>query len=285
MKNSEKNIALERIKLLMRYSTKETYTENLNKINEQETGYTMQLDRQYGDPDWVEKKSQERFKAQQEEIARTYPNYCKYKEKTVIPRKNEYGLKGKDAIVPQCCAYSMPGEGCDSYKKLKKTTLAGTNYSFLEKEKANYEAYILLPISAQTIWFYDSPQDYINSLETLFDNLTPKEQALIDKELVLRQLAELIPRGSVRGFVNGGITYNATVCFSPLIVNKYFEFIGFKGYQNNKGEFYEYPVQKDERTEYQKFIDDWGTVLQITLAVFPPLRAKCNRNKRHLPAP
>ena len=58
MTKSQKKLIADRVRLLISYSLEKTLTENKEKLKEQTIGYDFQLDRTYGDPEWVEKEEQ-----------------------------------------------------------------------------------------------------------------------------------------------------------------------------------------------------------------------------------
>lgn len=234
----------DRIMLLMTYSPQKTLFENLSEQTfKGEGGF------------FIDKKEREKeletVKKREDDIEKkdTYPNYCKYPNKTVIPTENEYGLKGINAIPDGFCAYSQPTPWCKPSKSPKEKT-----------------SYIILPKDTE-IEFFNDFIDISDSVDEFWNKFSSKEKKLMKKKEIIQKFTELIPFGTVKGFTIGPSVYEPHMCHSKLIINSSPEFMSFGGYKNSEGVKYLSPTQKDERTPRQKFVDQWGTTLQWTTII------------------
>ena len=272
MTKSQKKLIADRVRLLISYSLEKTLTENKEKLKEQTIGYDFQLDRTYGDPEWVEKEEQKRIeKAKVTYPNVTYPNYCSAKEKAVplSGYKNEYGLEGSDALLQGFCIYRQPYPNCKLPEK-KMIQFVGTQWRVYIKEGEKPPiASILLPQNAK-IEFYDSLAEVSNSFDFFLKSLKPEELKILDQKLALKLFTSIIPMGTVRNFTIGATTYNAYICYTFPPSGR-IDFMGFLGYKNEKGELYESPIRPDEREPYQKIIDEWGTIVQWTAVILTAL--------------
>jgi hypothetical protein len=72
------------------------------------------------------------------------------------------------------------------------------------------------------------------------------------------QLAKLLPTGSIREFRIGDDYYTATIGYN-LTKNQ----LIFAGFKNQDGDAYISPDPDDYKSEWEKFLDDYGTLFQV----------------------
>lgn len=72
------------------------------------------------------------------------------------------------------------------------------------------------------------------------------------------QLAKILPAGSIREFRIGDDYYTATIGYN-LTKNQ----LIFAGYKNQDGDAYISPDPDDYKSEWEKFLDDYGTLFQV----------------------
>ena len=72
------------------------------------------------------------------------------------------------------------------------------------------------------------------------------------------QLAKILPTGSIREFRIGDDYYVATIGYN-LTKNQ----LIFRGYKNQDGDAYISPNPEDFKSEWEKFLDDYGTLFQV----------------------
>jgi hypothetical protein len=156
-----------------------------------------------------------------------YPNYCKYPKNAVLPTKNSVGVSGEEALIEGFCFYP-PG--------------------------------IYIPVDSE-IRFWD-----IESISSAVDNHLKKQVKKSyreDKDELIRNFSNILPIGSVASFIVGGSTYNTWVTRpsgSPL-----WSFRGY--YRSGDNKPYQSPKWVDSRTNYQRFVDDYGFAIQIAAAL------------------
>jgi hypothetical protein len=156
-----------------------------------------------------------------------YPNYCRYPKNAVLPTKNSAGVSGEEALIEGFCFYS-PG--------------------------------IYIPVDSE-IRFWD-----IDSISSAVDKHLKKQvkkKYREDKDELIRNFSRILPIGSVASFMVGGSEYNTWVTKpsgSPV-----WEFKGY--YRSEDRKPYQPPKWVDSRTNYQRFVDEYGFAIQIAAAV------------------
>ena len=217
--------------LMMNYDSSKTLGENIEKIKEQSSviGAPAYVNRETSQ----DREDREREKA--EKIKRTYPNYCKYPKMAV---------KGFENLIPNYCYYQSPSE----YSRERK--IVG----------------LWLPYDAE-VRFWDIPT--LNSfVEQTWNNWhnSGKIKGMTKNELI-KNFSEIFPVDTVRGFDFSGQTYRTVIVFDKKEFQENKKWM-FKGYFRKGDDLeYEEPVWVDTRTDYQKFIDNWGTTLQWSAVV------------------
>jgi|694.fasta_scaffold14748_2 hypothetical protein len=83
------------------------------------------------------------------------------------------------------------------------------------------------------------------------------------------QLAKLLPAGSIRDFRIGDDYYVATIGYN-LTKNQ----LIFAGFKNQDGDAYISPNPEDFKSEWQKFLDEYGTIYQIVGSILVVLVAE-----------
>jgi hypothetical protein len=243
-------------------------------IFEQTTSYERQLEKQYGDPDWIESQAKQRKDSKlkyestkcsiKEEFQDTYPSCCKYKNIAVSP-------EGGNEFLP---FDEENGRGFCNYK-------TGRGYT------------MIFPADATLI--FSNPTIRMNIVESLVNkfnendyfNLLRRNQGLTNYKLEF----------NLRTYVNDGIEYSqarykALVDFFTEIVLKQFpensivkvklpsgrdyypslniikdKEIFFDWFYDVDGKIYEMAELKDSRSGYQKFIDEWGTWIMLAASI------------------
>ncbi len=204
--------------------------------------------------------NQERVAA--EEKSKTYPNYCKYPDKTFsypdacgailddgIPiLKGSVGTAKEKAEIKNFCVYGMPS----------------TNPGGM--------ASLILPKDTECIFLNEaSLQSTIKRMSTKY---TEYYKTVQDVELLAENLVQILPINSVSHFILEGITYVAVIELSDdpgggakgHFVDSSWNLWYFKGYYPKIGDKYGEPFQylkcTDTRTTRQKVIDDYGWLIQ-----------------------
>lgn len=224
-----------RINLLMNYDLSKTINENVNRLKEQFSTADMEdWEKEYSEKEnqrnqsSIQKKYEDKVKA-------TYPNYCSNPKKAV---------KGYENLIPNYCYYQSPSE----YST--KTKVVG----------------LWLPYDAE-IRFWDIPT--LNSfVEQTWNNWHNSGKIKgMTKDSLIKNFSEIFPLDTVRGFDFSGQTYRTVIVFDKKEFQEDKKWM-FKGYFRKGDELeYEEPVWVDTRTDYQKFIDNWGTTLQWSAVI------------------
>lgn len=167
-----------------------------------------------------------------------YPNYCKYPDKAVNPPNigEQSGLITTDEGV-KYCYYPVP------------TTQGGGTIGGMH-----------IPADA-TLSFWGDLEDYNRVI-----NEHMKDYPNDNLEIFQEMITDIFPPGTVGGIGNdtNGFIYK------PVITRLNSEgTLGwkFKGFYNKNGKPYIQPKWEDPRNDYQKFVDDWGFILQMTAVV------------------
>lgn len=160
-----------------------------------------------------------------------YPSWCRYPDMAILPGKNKVGLSGEDALIKNYCYYPAPIP--NTYEG--KTTG------------------IFIPQDAE-IRFFDS--EIINHNVKIFEKKYKETEDGLTKNFI-----NIFPLGSVQSFKNlSGDTYIPRVQY--VDEKRAWMFTGY--FRTSDRKPYEQPSFVDTRNKYQKFIDEWGTVLQFS---------------------
>jgi hypothetical protein len=217
---------LERVLLLMKYDNKETLSENYYNIYEQQIGYDSYLDRESNKEDTTDRSGE-------------YPNYCSSPDKAIMPPDNPEGASGKDALIPGFCYYRVT-------------------------EKGGY----FLPQDAK-IEFWDDAGIY-----EVIDNWV-KKYPKQDPEITYDWMSRVSSPGAVRSFEYAGKTYQTMVKWTrdgvyPDYDAKYgatnWAWNGFAYGPEGSRTYYEQPKWVDRRGEWDKFTDEWGTIVSLAIS-------------------
>lgn len=244
--------SLNRIKLLMKYDSKQTLSENLSRIKEQSVvgaaNYGGVIDQKY---------------TEEKEDKNKYPNYCSSKDRAISLTgfKNEAGLEGSEALPKEFCIYKQPYPNC-KLPGIEVTQLQGTKgFKVATKEKPKPKAAYLLLHKDAKIKFFDQTNIQEN-FRIFLENFSTQEIQKMNLEYTFNQFVRILPLGSVCQWSFGGSNYLPYMCYTPMEPNGTFEFMGFKGYINQNNEVYVNPIKPDEREPWERVIDDYGTMLQ-----------------------
>lgn len=231
---NEGQLLISRVKLLMGYDMSKTLNENVQTILEQpDSRFDTQTTKD------IIKKGEEQLKQRQaQEESNKYPNWCKYPDKTLPYPKNPEGAEGDDAIL--------------------KTT-GGTRFCLYQSPSRTQEGKIeSIPIPENSeIVFWSIPEI------SRFVDLLTKKYPKTDKELTISNLSAILPVDTVQGFYVGDDYY------SSYITRKSDTNIWKFGYYRNSKTKKPYtpPEWVDERSDYQRFVDDYGFAIQIAAAL------------------
>jgi hypothetical protein len=179
--------------------------------------------------DW-EKEEKDSENAKKEKEENDWKLGCKYPDKALLPPKNEAGVEGKDALIDGFCFYPSPG----------KNGISG----------------IYIPKDSKIDWW---TVDLISFAVDQHLEKYPDE----DRKLLIQNFSDIFPLGTVFNFYVGENRYTTRISLNSttgLWEFKYFYRIG-----DNK--IYEPPIWVDNRTSYQKFVDEYGFAVQMTAAL------------------
>lgn len=233
-----------RVLLLMNYSLDKTSTENKKHLKEQMMSKSEELQKSTEYP-----KALQKIKEKEEEEYRIEATTgCPYPDRAIVPPRT---LAGKRGILQCCCYYPIPGVG-----KENKGTIQG----------------MYIPRDSK-IQFFEDISDY-EDLGNWYIGEWKKEGYEINKDWLDEQLAETFPLGTVRRITITGTTYGAFVKRTKIPSNGVFESFYFIGYFSDKDKK-PFPQNfiEDDRNQYQKFIDEWGWVIQWTTAIVTAIGA------------
>jgi len=236
-----------RILLLMKYSLEKTLTENKKHLNEQlptmSKADELQKAQEY--PEALQ-KTKER---EEEEYRKQATADCPYPDKALVPPKT---MAGNSGILQCCCYYAVPGIGIENKGKIHG---------------------MYIPRDSK-IEFWDELSDYERA-SNWYRGLWKEKGFDISQDWTDEQVAETFPVGTVKRIINSnGTSYGAWVRRSPEPTNGIFEKFYFIGYFTDDGtKAFPQEVIEDDRNAYQKFIDDWGAVIQWTTAIVTAIGA------------
>lgn len=170
-----------------------------------------------------------------------YKEGCSAPEYAIKPPKTSAGNEG---ILECCCYYPIPAMG--------------------EQDKGKVQG-MYIPRNSK-IEFWGDMKGYTEAVEG-FEKTITKGGVKIDTEKFIEEITTIFPPGTVKNIIqNDGTIYRPWVRYNPNTVNGIFEKIYFWGFFNDKKEPFINEVVGDDRNEYQKFIDQWGTTIQWTTA-------------------
>ena len=234
-KLNEGEVLVNRVKLLMGYDMSKTLNENTQHIFEQPDSRFLNQDTKD-----ILKKGEEQLKQKQaQEELEKYPNWCKYPDKALGIPKNPAGAEGEDAILID-----------------KKTGKRFCYYPSPSNKKMGEISSIPIPEDSPiAFWDVEGISDTVNK----FSKDYPKD----DKKLLISNLSKVLPIGTVRQFVVGEENYLGYLSRTEGDVLWRFGY-----YRNSKTKApYTPPEWVDERSDYQRFVDEYGFAIQITAAV------------------
>jgi hypothetical protein len=231
---NEGELLVNRVKLLMGYDMSKTLNENTQNIFEQPDSRFMSPEERV-----ILARGEEQLKQRQaQEESEKYPNWCRYPDKALGIPKNPEGVEGEDAILvdpksgKRFCYYPSP-----SNQKMGDTSS--------------------IPIpedSAIAFWDIKGISDTVNK----FSKDYPKD----DKKLLISNLTKVLPIGTVRQFVVGEEDYIGYL--SRTEGTNLWTFGYYRNLKTRKP--YTPPEWVDKRSDYQRFVDEWGLMIQLVAA-------------------
>jgi hypothetical protein len=265
-KKETNSLLIERVKLLMKYNSSKTLTENelLLEQGEPESRFETQQTKDIvktGEDERIENEKQQK----ENEVRNTYPNYCKYKDKAnPLPEKcgklKKEGQETELELLKQFCYYSAPSMGFN--EKTVSKTLGITGRSVAVTENGSKTQGYFIPNNAEiTFWDIEKIDLFYNQILKRYPNGYKSKN---EKQSLLSNISEILPIDSIRNFTINGNKYTTWLTLPDNGVRGWV----FKGFysENNKSPYIT-PSCVDDRNEYQKFIDDWGTTIQWSLVV------------------
>jgi hypothetical protein len=234
-KLNEGELLVNRVKLLMGYDMSKTLNENTQYIFEQP-------DSRFENPQTKEilaRGEQQILQRSAEEKSKKYPNWCKYPDKALGIPKNPEGVEGEDAILVD----KETGKRFCYYPSPSNQKMGDINSVPIPEDSKIY------------FWDIEGISDTVNK----FVKKHPKE----DKKLLISNLSKVFPIGSVRQFSIGDEVY-----IGYVIKTEGTNLWRFGYYRNLKTkEPYTPPEWVDKRSDYQRFVDDYGFAIQIAAAL------------------
>jgi hypothetical protein len=168
--------------------------------------------------------------AEKEKNKTAWKKRCRYPDKAMLPPKNKAGVEGKDALIDGFCYYPAPS----------KNGVSG----------------IYIPEDSEINWWTIEKINYAVD-QHLKEN--PKE----NRKDSIRNFSQILPLGTVSSFKVKENRYVSWVTFDKA--TGLWEFKYFYNKLTNMP--YQQPEWVDKREPYQKFIDEYGTAIQITAAL------------------
>jgi len=214
----------DKVRLLMFYDNKKSLLENKMLINEQSV---------VGAPNY---ETMDQKKDVLSKNDNSYPKYCRYPERAIIPGKNEVGVSGIEAIPEGYCCYPSP---------LPLSEKGGTTTIFI-------------PYDAEVTFWNEVNFDFFLKRHIEKNNYP----AGYEKGLTKHYL-KIFPFGTVHSFKISGLTYTSWLTYpnnSEFGVFKWF-------YNNNSLKPYPKIKFKDPRDDYDRIVDDYGDVAQWVSAL------------------
>ncbi len=218
---------INRAKLIMKYQTSKTFSENLLTINEQ-TFQDYESNAERKDPE-KEKKELE----YQQSIS--YPNYCPYKEYAVVPPKNELGAEGAEAIPEGWCYY--------------KTPIGGVYIPVSDPEFGS-----LTEMGFSSIVTISKQVDKVIS-----QGVEPEDS----RDMIINRFSKIFPPGSIVSFTLDGLFKYTLRLGKKGEKGMWFA----SAFRDQNGDVLKQPNIVDNRNELQKFQDEWLIWVQLAAAV------------------
>lgn len=233
-KLNEGELLVNRVKLLMGYDMSKTLNENTQHIFEQPDSRFMSPEEREILARGVEQLKQR----QAQEESEKYPNWCRYPDKALGIPKNPQGAEGEDAILVD-----------------KKSGKRFCYYPSPSNQKMGDISSIPIPEDSDiAFWDIKGISDTVNKASKDY----PKD----DKKLLISNLSKVLPIGTVRQFVVGEENYLGYLSRTEGDVLWRFGY-----YRNSKTKTpYTPPEWVDERSDYQRFVDEWGLYIQLGAA-------------------
>lgn len=239
MKN-EKTLMLERLIYLMNYDLSKTSKENFIITEQPDSRFTNPETKKILSKGEEEIDKEEEFKQSQEKLFESCKYFCRYPEKAICPPSNKAGMEGAEAMIQGYCYYpTSPFEGSEVLGGIFIKNNAGISF--------------ITDVNKKILYFFnrikkENPEMYKTASQD---------------DLLMSNLRRLIFPNIVSSFRDEKDVYRMTLNYKGQ--NGPWEFNGFLG--DNTNEYYVQPKWEDIRTDYEKFIDKWGTLLQISVAV------------------
>ena len=197
-----------------------------------------------------------------DQFRKSYPYCCKYPELAKYKKFSDENELPFQNGVGWC--YYRDARDADMFIQAD-AELTFSNESFfdsfteklLELLDSDYKLFY------QTIWNSVTFRRLIQSLESSYpDFKTRKNIALAT--YIRQRIEQILPKGSIIRFnINEGLyDFNTVVEIDEITSD-----IMFNWYYDQQGKQYQQPESVDTRTDYQKFIDDWGMWLQLAAMV------------------
>lgn len=216
----------DKVRLLMFYDNKKSLLENKMLINEQSV---------VGAPNYGTMDQKKDVLSKNDN---SYPKYCRYPERAIIPGKNEVGVSGIEAIPEGYCCYPSP---------LPLSEKGGTTTIFI-------------PYDAEVTFWNEVNFDFFLKKHMEKNNFPVEFENGLS-----RYYLRIFQFGTVHSFKISGLTYTSWLTYPNNS-----EFGVFKWFYNTNNQK-PYPKVKwtDPRNQWQKIVDDWGNVAQwVSAAAF-----------------
>lgn len=174
----------------------------------------------------------------------TYPSNCAHPDKAQMPPD----VNGLPGLIEGYCFYQVPSGGGmhfpeDAFVKwADQNTYAKAMSRVLKRarERGDFQK-------------YTGATDY-----------TPDGSTWYTEEQVFEDFSKFVV-GAASNFSLGENSVRFTGHIRRSTQNTHWSFVGY--YSDDLGEWYKQPEWVDTRTEYQQFIDEWGLIIQLSLAV------------------
>jgi hypothetical protein len=197
-----------------------------------------------------------------EQFRKSYPYCCRYKELAKFTNfSDENAYPFKDGVG--WCFY-RDARQLDMYIPMD-AELIFSNDSFYNSFTEKLSEYLIkeTKLFYQTIWHSVDFKRINQSLESSYPDFNVRKNLALGTYLRQR-IEQLFPKGSIIKFkINeGSYEFNTYVNIDPITSD-----LMFNWYYDQSGNQYEQPESVDTRTDYQKFIDEWGMWIQMATLV------------------
>lgn len=261
LNTNQKNIVedLVRIKLLMSYSNKKTLTEN-SVISEQDDIFVGEPGERAFRAGQTIREYQKQKKKELDAEIEGYKNSCRYPDKVVVPTKDHMGLTGMETVKAVNWEKSKDGKVQYSWCAYPwKNGVAWTPNNSVVK------FWDIAGISEMADTFVKQMEEFGAGHPTAY------VWNKWDKNDVIKQMSNLCKLGTIDyvkiGNTPGTDTFKSSFQWdvegnNPLTPYSLQHIIKYIGLTNNEGKSLPQPVWNDPRSEYEKFIDDYGELIQ-----------------------